>query len=100
MVKFCEDDRPWFSKCLKRLDRARKREFFKHQKSEKWVKLNQEFLQKCSEEKEKYYKNIVQDLKESNISQWYSKVKRMAGPGPAIRIYSRRTLRPVRSGAS
>ena len=79
MVKFCDDDRPWFSKSLKQLDRARKREFFKHQKSEKWIKLNQEFLQKCSEEKEKYHKNIVQDLKESNISQWYSKVKRMAG---------------------
>ena len=35
--------------------------------------------QKCKEEKENYYERIVSDLKESNVSQWYSKVKRMAG---------------------
>ena len=30
-------------------------------------------------EKEKYYQNIVADLKTSNPSKWYSKVKRMCG---------------------
>ena len=78
-LKVCDDDQPWVSKSLKRLDRLRKREFFKHKQSEKWSLLNQQFEEKCEEEKEKYYTNIVSDLKESNISQWYSKVKRMAG---------------------
>ena len=29
------------------------------------------------EEKQKYYKNIVKDLKQSNPNQWYSKLKRL-----------------------
>ena len=29
-------------------------------------------------EKEKYNLNIVEDLKSSNMGQWYSKVKRMS----------------------
>ena len=45
----------------------------------KWVKLSEDFQKKCADEKEKYYSNIVSDLKTSNISQWYSKVKRMTG---------------------
>ena len=37
------------------------------------------FISKCSEEKGKYYSNIVRGLRYSNVSQWYSKVKRMTG---------------------
>ena len=67
------------SKSLKKLDRLRKREFCKNKKSEKWQKLNNHFHEKCKIEKQKYYNNIVGDLKVSNVSQWYSKVKRMTG---------------------
>ena len=77
--KICPDDQPWFSKSLKTLDKRRKREFHKNQKSEKWEELNAEFVQKCNEEKQSYYRNIVHDLKTSNPGKWYSKVKRMAG---------------------
>jgi hypothetical protein len=38
--------------------------------------------EKESELKEQYYENIVQDLKESNVSQWYSKLKRMSSIDP------------------
>ena len=51
----------------------------RHKKSTKWEYLNKKFQERCGEEKRKYYSNIVEDLKESNTSQWYSKVKRMAG---------------------
>ena len=77
--KICEDDQPWISEKLKKLDRQRKREYNKNKKSLKWEKLNEAFLELCRYEKEKYYTNIVEDLKTSNISQWYSKVKRMSG---------------------
>ena len=73
------DDDPWVTKKIKQLDRLLKREFNKNQKSEKWTKLNAEYLKKCVEEKEKYAANIVLDLKESNPSKWYSKLKRMSG---------------------
>ena len=41
--------------------------------------MNNEFLEKCTSEKEKYHENIVSDLKLSNPGKWFSKVKRMTG---------------------
>ena len=67
------------SKSLKKLDRLRKREFYKNKKSHKWEKLNKAFQTKVNEEKQRYFFNIVSDLKTSNVSQWFSKVKRMSG---------------------
>ena len=78
-VKLCSEDDPWYSGQLKKMDRAMKREFFKNKKSEKWDKMNIEYVQKCQIEKEKYYENMVSDLKVSNPGKWYSKVKRMSG---------------------
>ena len=77
-IRLNENDKPWVNSKLKRLDRARKREYNKKKKSEKWKKLNLEFLKLSADLKENYYKDVVEDLKESNISQWYSKVKRMS----------------------
>ena len=78
-IKVCDEDKPWFSKSLKVLDRKRKREFLKNGKSEKWEILNQRFLVKVEDEKSNYYSKIVKNLKETNPSKWYSKVKRMTG---------------------
>ena len=78
-IRVCEDDKPWFSADLKKLDRQVKREFLKNKNSLKWETLNLDFQNKCSKEKQRYYDNIVSDLKTSNPSKWYSKVKRMAG---------------------
>ena len=77
--KVAEDDKPCFTSELKLLDRLRKREYFKHQKSEKWSKLNAKYLEKCQKVKESYYKNMVQDLKDSKPGQWHSKIKRLSG---------------------
>ena len=79
VFKVSSDDKPWFKSDLKALDRKRKREFNKHHKSEKWEKLNKEFGERCKAAKEQYFKNMVSDLKESNPSKWYSKLKRMSG---------------------
>ena len=66
---------------LKILDRSRKRELFRKGKSDKWKSLNAKFEEKESALKINYYSNIVQDLKESDSGQWYSKIKRMSGQG-------------------
>ena len=47
-------------------------------KSEKWMKINREFNQKCQKAKHDYAENIVNDLKSSDVSQWYSIIKRMS----------------------
>ena len=77
-IKITSEDRPWFNQKLKKLDRKLKREYTKNKKSKKWMLLKTKFEEKCSEEKENYYKNIVEDLKTSKPSQWYSKLKRMS----------------------
>ena len=78
-MKLSSDDEPWVTSRIKQLDRSQKREFSKNQQSEKWTKLNSLFLQKCAEEKKKYAEKVVSDLKTSNPSKWYSKLKRMSG---------------------
>ena len=77
--KVAEDDQPWFTSELKQLDRQRKREYYRHQKSDKWIKLNATFLEKCKKAKEKYHNNTIIDLKESKPGQWHSKLKRISG---------------------
>ena len=76
-VKFSSEDKPWATQTVKDMDRICKREFYKHQKSDKWLRLRQKFEDKCEDTKEHYFENTVKDLKESNPSQWYSKIKRM-----------------------
>ena len=76
--KVSDDDKPWFTADLKKLDRKRKREFSKHQKSKKWIELNNLFLEKCEKAKKQYYEHMVGDLKTSNPGRWHSKIKRMS----------------------
>ena len=82
-LKICSEDQPWFSDKLRKIDRKQKREYSKHKKSNKWKRLNDIYLEKSEDEKERYYKNIVEDLKVSNPGQWYSKLKRMTSHNQA-----------------
>ena len=79
MLKITTEDKPWVTQEIKILDRKCKREFYKHHKSTKWQEMHKKFKEKCQSAKESYYKNMVEDLKHTNVSQWYSKVKRMGG---------------------
>ena len=81
-VKLSENDKPWVDSKLIQLDRQQKREYNKHKKSKKWLKLNKLFLERTEHLKASYYSNMVEDLKTSNPGQWYSKVKRMASIDP------------------
>ena len=40
--------------------------------------MNKEYEEKIKKAKHEYSENIVNDLKSSNVSQWYSKIKRMS----------------------
>ena len=76
--KVCSTDKPWINAQIKKLDRQRKREYQKHKKSIKWKRLNDDFQKMLSDAKAKYYSDIVDDLKESDVGKWYSKIKRMS----------------------
>ena len=79
ILKITSQDKPWVRQEVKLLDRRCKREFYEDHKSDKWQELYKKFKDKCWSAKESYYKNMVEDLKQTNMSQWYSKVKRMGG---------------------
>ena len=48
--------------------------------------------------KESYYKNMVEDLKVSNVGQWYSKVKRMSSIDPTSDEKVIRTVGTIKCG--
>ena len=78
-LKLDKHDKPWVDNQLLSIDRRRKREYNKNKKSEKWKYLNELFVQRERMLKHSYNEKIVEDLKISNVSQWYSKLKRMSG---------------------
>ena len=74
-IKIRPDDKQWVNNEIKKMDRSMKREFRKHKKSDKWTTMKEKFEEKCKQAKQSYSKNIVNDLKMSNPSQWHSKIK-------------------------
>ena len=81
-IKLSIDHKPWVDLQLLNLDRKCKREYNKNKKSKKWEALRQEFIERSLHLKELYYINMVEDLKNSNVGQWYSKVRRMSEIDP------------------
>ena len=77
-IKIANDDQPWITDELKKLDRKKKRIYRKTRRSEKWKVLDKQFKKKVKESKSNFYKNMVADLKEKDPKQWYSMVKRIA----------------------
>ena len=62
---------------MKILKRLKSREYNKNRRSNKWEKLNKLFKKEVLKAKRSFYKSKIKDLKESNPSQWYSKLKRL-----------------------
>ena len=81
-------DQPFCTEEMKRLKRLKGRRYSEHRKSLKWRDLNFQYQNEVSSAKKKYYKRIIKDLKISNTSQWYSKLKRLCS-------YDQQKLEPV-----
>ena len=77
-LKVNENDVPWVNHKVKKIDRKCKREYSKNKKSKKWKFLKEMYDNTIKEAKEKYYCDIVDDLKTSDVGKWYSKLKRMS----------------------
>ena len=75
--KISNDDQPFCTEEMKRLKRLKSREYKKNRKSLKWRDLNVKYQKEVSKAKQNYYRNIIRDLKESKVAQWYSKLKRL-----------------------
>ena len=73
--KVSSDDQPFCTEKMKKLKRLKSREFNKNRRSIKWTKLNTQYKTEFSNAKKKYYKNVLKDLKQSDVRKWYSKLK-------------------------
>ena len=72
------EDKPWYTEALKTLDRKRRREFHKNRRSPKYFNLQKEYKSKCLKSKSIFYKNMIDQVKESDPSRWYSMLKRIS----------------------
>jgi 2-oxoglutarate dehydrogenase complex dehydrogenase (E1) component-like enzyme len=76
--RIASDDQDWYTDALKRLDRRRRREFRINRRSNHYLKLCQEYQDKCKAEKKKFFKNIVRQAKEAEPGSWYRILKRIS----------------------
>ena len=74
-VKIASNDEPWISEDVKKWNRRRLREYSQNMKSPKYQEIAKIYQKKLKEAKFKFKRKVIDDLKESNKSQWYSKLK-------------------------
>ena len=83
-IKVSDDDQPWCNEEVKNTKRLKQREYKKHRRSDKYFILSKKYETSITKAKSKYYKKMIKDLKTSNPSQWYYKLKRMSSANPNI----------------
>ena len=75
-------DLPYFTCELKKLDRQVKREYRKHAKSEKYIRLKQKYNEKLMSASQAYLNKNVRSLMEDDPGKAYSSLKKLAArPG-------------------
>ena len=82
-VKICKNfDKPFITCDLKKLDRMVKREYRKHQKSQKYLKLKKDYDTKYLQAASAYLEKSVRAIKEENPGKAYKSLKKLgAQPG-------------------
>ena len=71
------DDKPYFSEKLRHLKRIRQREYHKHGRSQKYLKLKENFEEKLSQEKLKYIQKIRAEVFEGKRGSVYPALKKL-----------------------
>ena len=84
-VTINSEDKPYFTEKLRKLKRNRKREYYKHGKSEKYIKLKENFEEKLKNEKLKYIQKISLEVSEGRRGSIYPALKKLGlRPGEEI----------------
>ena len=73
-VKIYKGDKEFMTKHLRQLRRQKSREYRKNKKSDKFLKLQNEFI-RTKKENTKEYIEKIEDLKNCNLAQFYKKIK-------------------------
>ena len=75
-IKIYKNDKEFMNKELRKIRRQKCREYRRNKKSEKYLKLQQDFINLKNENSSKFIKKI-EELKECNLSQFYKKIKQV-----------------------
>ena len=60
------DDQSWYTEGLKKVDKKRKREFKYNRRSERYLELQKQHKIRCKQEKKKFFKKMVRQVREAN----------------------------------
>ena len=71
------DDKPYFTENLRKLKRQRQRVYYKNGRSEKYLKLKENFEEKLNNEKRKYIKKVSQKVYEGSRGSIYPALKKL-----------------------
>ena len=77
LCKIASDSQPFFTTKLQNLKRRKNREYHKHRKSKKWLKLDQIYEEALKEAKQQFYRNKIRKLEKANPRKWYSELKKI-----------------------
>ena len=76
-VRIALDDPPWMNTRIKSIIRQRNREYEKHYKSEKWVKLLKKSKSMVKNAKKNFAENFIDSLKDTDPSTWMKRMDRL-----------------------
>ena len=76
-TKMSSLDREWMNPELKNLNRAMKREFFRHRKSQKYKQLKSKFKKLKRKTLKTFYSEFVCNLKKTDPAKWYQMAKKI-----------------------
>ena len=71
------DDQPFFTEKLKKLKRKKCREFQKNRRSLKYKNLHLKYKNELKVAKQKFYKQKIKHLKNSNPKKWHQELKKL-----------------------
>ena len=75
--KIASDSKPFFNSKLQKLRRIKRREYAKHRKSAKWLKVKVRYDEELKNAKRSFYTNKIAKLKKANPRKWYSELKKL-----------------------
>ena len=79
-VKIAIDDPPWMNSRIKNIIRQRNREYDKHHKSEKWMKLLKKSKIMIKTAKKNFAENFISNIKDTDPSTWMKRMDRLGKP--------------------
>ena len=71
------DDQPFYNDKLSRLRRRKGREYRKHRRSEKWLKLEKVYNDQLVLAKKSFYRRKIKNLRKVNPGKWYNELKKL-----------------------